>query len=60
MKRYNQEQWQNLGISLPQEVVDFIVPYCPHVKPDGDAFVDDETLSHAADKIEILSKQAAP
>jgi Fe-S-cluster containining protein len=60
MKWYNQEQWQNLGISLPQEVVDFQVPYCPHVKPDGDASVDDETLPHAADKIEILSKQLTP
>ncbi|MCK4605083.1 MAG: hypothetical protein KAU41_10410 [Deltaproteobacteria bacterium] len=60
MKRYNQEQWQNLGISLPQEVVDFQVPYCPHVKPDVGTSVDDETLPHAADKIEILSKQLAP
>jgi Fe-S-cluster containining protein len=60
MKRYNQELWQNLGISLPQEVVDFQVPYCSHVRPDGDASVDDETLPHAADKIELLSKQLAP
>jgi len=60
MKRYNQEQWQNLGISLPQEVVDFQVPYCPHVKPDDDASVDDETLPNAADRIEILSKQLTP
>ncbi|MEA1991963.1 MAG: hypothetical protein U9N58_07195 [Thermodesulfobacteriota bacterium] len=60
MKRYNQEQWQSLGISLPQEVVDFQVTYCPHVKPDGDASVDDETFPYAADKIEILSKQLAP
>ena len=60
MKRHNQKQWQNLGIFLPHEVVDFQVPYCPHVKPDVGTSVDDETLPHAADKIEILSKQLAP
>lgn len=60
MKQYNQKQWQNLGVSLPQEVVDFQVPYCPYVKPDSDAFVYDETLFRAADKIEILSKQLTP
>jgi hypothetical protein len=60
MKQYNQEQWQNLGVSLPQEVVDFQVPYCPHVEPDSDASVDDETLPRAAGKIEMLSRQLAP
>lgn len=60
MKRYNQGQWQSLGISLPQEIVDFQVPYCSYVKPDGDASVDDETLPHVADKIEMLSRQLAP
>ena len=30
-KRIGQQQWQRLGVALPQEVVDFRLNYCPHV-----------------------------
>ncbi|OPL17341.1 MAG: hypothetical protein AVO38_01205 [delta proteobacterium ML8_D] len=60
VNRHNQRLWQDFGISLPQEVVDFQVPYCPYVKPDSDTSVNNKTLTHAADKIEKLSKQLAP
>ena len=59
-KRFNQEQWQKLGVSLPQEVVDFHVDYCPYVAVEGDVQVGDENLLHASDTIEAISEQLGP
>ena len=50
-----QKQWENLGVSLPQTVIDFQVPYCLCVETDGHA-VTDETLLYALDTIETLSR----
>jgi hypothetical protein len=49
-----------LGVSLPQAVVDFHLPYCPYVEVEGDVPVDDEHLLHASDTIEAISGQLAP
>lgn len=59
-KRLSQEQWQRLGVSLPQAVVDFHLPYCPYVEVEGEVPVDDEHLSHASDTIEAISGQLVP
>ena len=59
-KRLSQEQWQRLGVSLPQAVVDFHLPYCPYVEVEEDMPVDDEHLLHASDTIEAISGQLAP
>jgi len=59
-KRLSQEQWQRLGVSLPQAVVDFHLPYCPYVEVEGEVPVDDEHLLHASDTIEAISGQLAP
>jgi len=59
-KRLSQEQWQRLGVSLPQAVVDFHLPYCPYVEVEGEVPVDDEHLLHASDTIEDISGQLAP
>ncbi len=59
-KRLSQEQWQRLGVSLPQEVVDFHLDYCPHVELEEDVVVDDENLLHASDTIGAISGQLAP
>jgi Fe-S-cluster containining protein len=59
-KRLSREQWQRLGVSLPQEVVDFHLPYCPYVELEGDVSVDDEKLSRTSDMIEAISGQLAP
>jgi Fe-S-cluster containining protein len=45
-KGLSQEQWQRLGVSLPQAVVDFHLPYCPYVEVEGE--------------IEAISGQLAP
>jgi Fe-S-cluster containining protein len=55
-KRYLQKQWENLGVSLPQKVIDFQVPYCLYVETDGHAVTDDEMLLYASDRIETLSR----
>jgi hypothetical protein len=49
-----------LGVLLPQEVIDFNLPYCPYVEMDDDIVVDDVLLLHAADTIEVLAEQLAP
>ena len=60
-KEYNREQWQNLGVLLPREVVEFQVPYCPHVEVvEGEIVPEDEMLLHAAELIEALSQQLGP
>jgi Fe-S-cluster containining protein len=59
-KRLSQEQWQRLGVSLPQEVVDFHLDYCPYVELEEDVPVDDKNLLHASDTIEAISGQLAP
>jgi Fe-S-cluster containining protein len=59
-KGLSQEQWQRLGVSLPQAVVDFHLPYCPYVEVEGDVPVDDEHLLHASDTIEAISGPLAP
>ena len=59
-KRLSQEQWQRLGVSLPQAVVDFHLPYCPYVEVEGEVPVDDDHLLHASDTIEAISGQLAP
>jgi len=59
-KRLSQEQWQRLGVSLPREVVDFHLPYCPYVELEGGVSVDDEKLSRTSDMIETISGQLAP
>jgi len=59
-KGLSQEQWQRLGVSLPQAVVDFHLPYCPYVEVEGEVPVDDKHLLHALDTIEAISGQLAP
>ena len=59
-KTLNQRQWQRLGVSLPQEVVDFNVDYCPYVEWDGDIEVDDTFLLDTFETIETLSAQLLP
>ena len=59
-KTLYQRQWQRLGVSLPQEVVDFNVDYCPYVEWDGNTEVDDTFLLNTFDTIETLSEQLLP
>ncbi|MEW6419457.1 MAG: hypothetical protein AB1480_15310 [Nitrospirota bacterium] len=57
MKKQFQMQWQKLGVSLPQSVIDFQVPYCMSVKIDGKKVMNDEMLLHTAENITELSEQ---
>lgn len=57
VKKQFQMQWQKLGVSLPQSVIDFQVPYCMCVKVDGETMINDEMLLHTADTITTLSEQ---
>jgi Fe-S-cluster containining protein len=59
-KQLSLKQWRGLGITLPQEVVDFHLPYCGYVELEGNNFVDDEMIMDASDEIEGLSVQLSP
>jgi len=54
-KKQIQKQWDNLGILLPQEVIDFRVPYCTNVTIDDGFPVDDKTLLKISQRIDELS-----
>jgi Fe-S-cluster containining protein len=54
-KKHLQEQWKNMGVSLPKKVVDFHVPYCRCVETNGPAVIDDKTLLRAQQAIEAIS-----
>ena len=59
-KTLSQRQWQRLGVSLPQEVVDFHLDYCPYVELEGDALAEDEFLLQTYDSIEAISEELSP
>ena len=59
-KKVLQQQWERLGLSLPNEVLAFEVPYCSSVKPDPPTSVTDEALSIISDGIDRLSRDLGP
>jgi Fe-S-cluster containining protein len=59
-KLLSQKQWKGLGVTLPQPVVDFRLPYCPHVEVGEGVQVDDAMILHLSDAIENLSGELAP
>ena len=60
VKRISQKQWQELGVSLPQEIVEFNLPYCPHVEVEENGRVDDQRLLHILDTVGTISGQLEP
>jgi Fe-S-cluster containining protein len=59
-KRLSQKQWQGLGVSLPQEVVDFYLPYCTEVELEGSVSMDDDMILEVSETIEGFSGQLTP
>ena len=55
-----QQQWRNLGIGLPQQVVDFNMPYCRKVKAEMLSTMDDQMLNDIWDAVNRLSEQLSP
>lgn len=58
-KKALQKQWQHLGVSLPQAVVDFQIPYCRDVRLVDKVDLDDETLVRIAGSVDTLSQNSA-
>jgi Fe-S-cluster containining protein len=54
-KKNLQHQWQTLGVTLPPDVTDYCVPYCPDVHVVGEEKINDAILLKTADRIESLS-----
>ena len=59
-KLLSQQQWQKLGVVLPQEVVGFHLDYCSQVELEGDVAVNDELLVQTSDVIDSISAQLVP
>jgi Fe-S-cluster containining protein len=59
-KRLSEKQWLGLGVELPQEVVNFRLPYCPYVELQGNSPVDDDMILHAGNAIEVFSGMLSP
>ncbi len=55
-KEYTRLQWEHLGVELPRQVLEFQVPYCPHVEVASDVAVEDRLLIEAQDRLEKLSR----
>lgn len=55
-----QLQWKRLGITLPQEVIDFNRPYCRNVKAEMHATMDDRVLTDIWDTVNKLSEHLSP
>lgn len=53
-------QWQNLGIILPDKVIDFQLPYCLDVKTVNETVAVDNALVHISTEIEALSGRLSP
>ncbi len=54
------QQWRRLGISLPQKILDFQVPYCLDVEILNRAVIDDGMLIQISHDIKALSDQLSP
>jgi Fe-S-cluster containining protein len=54
-KKYLQQQWQALDVKLPQEVIDFTVPYCPDVQAVESVALSDVDLVEKAAAVESIS-----
>lgn len=52
-----QKQWRDLGVSLPQNVISYNMPYCSNVKRADHRELNDNTLLGAAIVIENLSQR---
>jgi hypothetical protein len=59
-KLFLQQQWEQLGVSLPEAVLTFQVPYCSRVEMDPPLKTTDEKLLSASDRIENLSEELNP
>ncbi|OGW36818.1 MAG: hypothetical protein A2Y97_06100 [Nitrospirae bacterium RBG_13_39_12] len=57
VKNHVRNQWEILGISLPQKVTDFQVQYCSSVETDGHVSTDDDFILNVSDRIHNLSRQ---
>jgi hypothetical protein len=59
-KRVLQQQWEKMGISLPEEVLSWEIPYCVRVETDPPVMITDKRLSGFSDRIENLTGELSP
>ena len=55
-----QQQWKHLGITLPQQIVDFSLPYCQEVEVRVSSTIDDRALNDIWLAVKKLSERLFP
>lgn len=55
-KQHLQKQWATLGVTLPETVTGFEVPYCPYVEIVDGGEINDQQLDEIARNIDELSR----
>ncbi len=55
-----QQQWKRLGITLPQQVVDFNMPYCREVEARMHVTINDRNLTDIWNTVRTLSERMSP
>jgi hypothetical protein len=58
--RVIRNQWERLGVFLPEAVIHFQIPYCLYGGTEGHGLICDEMLLHVSEAIEKLSEQFLP
>ena len=56
-KQHLQKQWANLGVTLPETVTAFEMPYCAYVEIVDSRKINDQQLDEIAKNIDTLSRQ---
>jgi Fe-S-cluster containining protein len=59
-KKIIRNQWERLGVFLPQAVIHFQIPYCLYGETEGHVLISDEMLLYVSEAIEKLSEQFLP
>lgn len=55
-----QRQWKRLGVTLPQQVIDFKVPYCREVEAEVPSTMDVRVLTDIRNAVDQLSESLSP
>ena len=55
-KQYLQKQWAKMGVTLPETVTGFAVPYCPYVEIAEGGEINDQQIDEIAEDIDALTR----
>ena len=60
VKRHIRAMWEKMDVRLPEEIIDFQVPYCTSVTPVVLKTIDDDKILSVAESLGSLSRRLSP